>query len=304
MTSRFGRRLYRGDVGLGYGRDGSAINFEGDTVLALDPRTGDLRVPEAERLQGQGWTQSYVHLPDVLVETILREGVVADRPDATLGGAEVLELSRGSLKMRAVFKRFETRRRSADPPGARAEHELAAHALDRALGLDFVPVVVARSIDGDRGVVRPVLESAIDLVSIRSYGNLENAEIAEIVTAVADYFELDAHELEEQVIEASVFNALIGNPVRQDFQSLFIPAEGRVALVDHERAFPTTDEVETALREGCRPMPPDLFVGLAMLDREELRAGYSEYLSLAQIDALLTRRDRILDACGPSALVP
>jgi len=129
---------------------------------------------------------------------------------------------------------------------------------------------------------------------------LETAEPAEVIAAVADFYELEVNELEEQVIEARVFNALVGNSVRRDFQRLFIPAEGRVALVDHERAFPLSDEIEPAIADGCRPMPPDLVLGLQTLDRDELRTSLGNDLSLAQIDALLERRDRLLVACRSS----
>jgi len=294
VTARFEHRLFRGDVGLGYGRDARPVIFENDTVVALDPRSGERAEPELEPLGGQGWGQSYVHLPDVLVETILREGEIAERTEASLGGYEVLELHRGSLKLRAVFKPFDRR----SPSGARAEHELAAHALDRALGLNFVPVVVARRVDGKSGVLRPILESAIDLVSIRAYGNLDNADTPEIVAAVADFFELHQHELEKQVVEVTVLNALLGNSAREDIQNLFIPADGRIALVDHERAFPTTDDVAQAMSDGCDPMPAELTVMLTALDREELLPALADSLSADQIDALLARRDRILEMCA------
>ena len=97
------------------------------------------------------------------------------------------------------------------------------------------------------------------------------------------------------MIEARVFDALIGNPGRSAHERLFIPSEGRIALVDHERAFPTTGEITPT--KPCNPMPPDLVSGLIMLEREELRANLGDYLSREQIDAMLQRRDRILESC-------
>jgi len=290
VTSRFGGRLVRADVGLGYGRDARAIFFEGDGVAVFDPRSGELGEPIPEPAHGEGWAGGYVHLPDILVETVLTEGEVVDRIELVRSGAEVVELHRGGLKLRAVFKWFDE-----DADGAR--HELAAYAIDRLLGLQFVPLTVARSIDGTEGVLRPVIEVAIDLVSILSDQNLESAEPSEIISAVAEFYELDRDELEQQVVEARVFNALIGGSVREDFQRLVIPAEGRIALVDHDRAFPPSIEVDAALVDGCRPLPADLAVNLEALEREELSVSFSELLTSAEINALLTRRDRILEAC-------
>jgi ribosome-associated protein YbcJ (S4-like RNA binding protein) len=131
VTTRFEGRLYRGDVGLGYGRDGRALIFESDGVSVLDPRTGELSVPAAEPAHGEGWAQSHIHLPDILIETILREGEVDNRPGLQLSGSDVIELSRGGLKMRALFKRFDPKAVSSSSPGARAQHELAAYVRSR-----------------------------------------------------------------------------------------------------------------------------------------------------------------------------
>ena len=159
-----------------------------------------------------------------------------------------------------------------------------------------MPPAVVRKIDGRSGMLQPVVETALDLVSIRSYGNLENAGDDEIIAAVSDYFELEPGELHEQVVEARIFDALIGNDQRRDHESLFMPSEGRIALVGHDRAFPSSGEVipETP----CSPMPPDLVSGLMMLDREELRTHLGKHLSNRQIDALLQRRDRVLAVCN------
>jgi len=87
VTSRSGGRLFRGDIGLGCGRDGRALVFDSAGVSVLDPRSGETTVPAPEPAHGEGCVKSYVHMPDILIEVILREGEVVDRPDIQLSGS-------------------------------------------------------------------------------------------------------------------------------------------------------------------------------------------------------------------------
>jgi len=300
VTTRFKGRLYRLDVGLGYGRNGLALVFDGDRASVVDPRTGALSSPVVEPPQGQGWTEGVVHLPDAQLEMLLSQAEVVKETEIAERGVHVLELEAEGQKLRAVFMDNDKKRRSMrNASESRYQHELAAYWLDRKLGLYFIPTTVARVVDGKAGMLQPVVETALDLVSIRSYGKLETADADEIIAAVSDYFELEPGELQEQVVEARVFDALIGNTTRRGYERLFIPAEGRIALVGHDCAFPSSGEATPMT--PCSPMPPDLTSGLMMLDREELRTHLGDYLSNAQIDALLERRDRVLAVCNPSS---
>jgi hypothetical protein len=163
----------------------------------------------------------------------------------------------------------------------------------------MVPVVVPRKFNGNEGCLRILLERASDLVSIKETGNLEGASRDEIIESVAFQFGVDQNELRSQVTEALVFDALIGNRDRQDYDKLFDAGKSRVALVDHERAFSLSTNIDVeSLLNSCDAVDGSLEHGLISLDREELESNLGEYLSGAQIDAILTRRDKLLEMCG------
>lgn len=288
VNTRFDGRVYRGDVGMGYGRPGFALVIRGDDATMFDPANGSSSTLVAEAPTGEGWARGYEHLPDHVLEAFLREAEVTERQVVERDGqrAEICEMEGDGMKLRAIFKDVD-----------RYQHELAAYWIDRRLDLGFVPVVVEKTVDGKPGALRAVIETAIDAVSLRSYQGLDDAEPAELIRSISERYGVPIDELEDQVIRARVFDALIGNLNRRDNDKLFIPGEGRVALVDHVRCFTPTTEIHPFLLENCTPMPADLENELRSLDQEELQTNVGGYLTPAQIDSVLARRDRIVEAC-------
>jgi hypothetical protein len=143
-----------------------------------------------------------------------------------------------------------------------------------------------------------VSETALDLVSLRGIQHLEGASPDKTIQAVAEAYGLGLDELEEQVIRARVLDGLMGNLGRSDVDKLFIPAEGRVALVDQDEAFGLSTELDAALMDPCRPLPADLRIYLMELSADNLKDDLGNYLNSAQIDAILKRRDEVLELCG------
>ncbi len=304
VSSRFNGRLIRGDVGMGYGRQPRAVVFEAQKVQAYDPVTNGYMAPLVEPPQGEGWARAYEHLPNEQIEKFLEEAEVTESRKVTRGEqhAELCEMKGNDLKMRAIFKDVEegpaTEERS-NP--ARYQHEIAAYWLDQRLELDMVPVAIPRkhTETGKEGCLRVLLERATDLVSIKKMGNLEEASRDEIIQAVAMEFGVDEAELRHQVTEARVFDALIGNHDRQDEDKLFDASKSHVALTDHERAFSLSTEIDSeSLLNPCDAVDGSLEHGLRSLDRDELQSNLGDYLSEAQIDALLTRRDKLIEMCS------
>ena len=303
VSSRFHGHMIRADVGMGYGRQGFAVVFDNGNVSTFDPVTRRASVPYAEPPYGEGWTGASANMADAELQQFLQEAVVVEREEISRAGltAERWELEGKGLKLRGIFKDIEQ-----EPPGPgrpesrRYQHEVAAFELDRLLDIGLVPVVVTREVDGKRGALRPVAETALDLVSLRDIQDLEGAPPEETIKAVAEAYGLGLDELKEQVVRARVFDGLIGNLGRTDVDKLFIPAEGRVALVDQDEAFGLSPEVDAELMNPCRPMPADLRIYLMELNAEDLQEDLGELLNPAQIDAVLTRRDRVLELCGAS----
>ena len=305
VSSRFQGHLIRADVGMGYGRQGYAVVFENGDISTFDPLTRQASLPFAEPPYGEGWTGGSVNMADAELEQFLSEAVVVERSEVSRGGlsAQLWELEGKGLKLRGIFKDIEQ-----EPPGPgrpearRYQHEVAAYVLDRMLDIGLVPAVVVREVDGRRGALRPVSETALDLVSLRGVQDLEGASPEEIIEAVAQAYGVGVEELKEQVVKARVFDGLIGNLGRTDVDKLFIPAEGRVALVDQDEAFGLSTDVDATLMNPCRPLPADLRIYLMELNAEELQDDLGDYLTGPQIDAVLQRRDRVLELCGSSDL--
>jgi len=172
-------------------------------------------------------------------------------------------------------------------------HEVAAYKLDRLLELGLVPVTVARKVDGTRGALQVFLEEAVDLPYIREHGR----------------FDLVAG-LEAEIQKARVFAALIGARERMDAAKMVLPLRRRIMIADHTRGFPLTADVEEILNRhapelelaACKPMDAYLELVLRKLTRKELHAELHDELSDGQLDALLERRDRILERCGSERL--
>ena len=301
ITSRFNARLYRADVGMAYGGKPAVLLFDQSDAKVLNPLTGNLSIPAAEPPPGEGWALAYEHIPDAQMEKYLAEAEITKRTELRRGSrrAVLLELRSGRMRMRGVFKDIDEGTPRKDQAARRYQHEIAAYWLDRRLGLGMVPPVILRTVEGKKGSLRTVIETAIDAVSIRAYTGLEQVERDEALRRLAERYSLDLKELMGQAAKVRTFDALIGNPGREDEDRLWIPRDRKVALVNHERAFANTVSVDQSLL--CDYLDPDLRLAMQSLQIEGLRTGLSGSLSDEQIGAILSRRDLILERCSPAA---
>jgi Calcineurin-like phosphoesterase len=159
--------------------------------------------------------------------------------------------------------------------GRRAEHELAAHALDRLLGLGLVPPTVPREVAGRAGALQ------------LSYpGAVSEAERVQSKRTLGDWCALPP-----QFELMSAFDALTAD-TRTAETLLYTPAEPLVKLVDHGGAFGRERRLPPAA--GARPVPAPLRAALAALDEPSLGAALGAWLGGAEIAALLARRDALL----------
>jgi hypothetical protein len=300
ITSRFGDRVYRVDTGMAYGGEPFALTLEEDGALVFDPQDFGTSRALAERPQGDGWAAGHEELPDSQLEQFLAEGELAAVQNEQRGDRRfaILELERKMLHLRALFQFVEETPAADTPPEAwnprRWQHEIAAYRLDRLLGLRMVPVVAAREVEGRPGAASIWLESAIDLVFIRRHGRGDLLQ-----------------GLEPEIARARVFTALIGARERHDAGKMLLPPVRKVMLADNSKGFPLTLEVADLLRvdepeikfDACIGLP-ELEPALRMLTREKLTATLADLVSGAQIDAVLARRDRILETCAEPGRKP
>ena len=74
----------------------------------------------------------------------------------------------------------------------------------------------------------------------------------------------------------------------------------RLFLIDHSKAFSTSPEIDWD-EDQSRTIEPSLLVALQALDRDSLEKGLGDLISDDQIEAVLARRDQILDRVSTAA---
>jgi hypothetical protein len=283
ISSRFGGRVIRADVGMAYGRAPLCIVVQNQRVVAYDPRRQGFLSHIIEATQGQRWSDIQEQLPDEQMERFLQRAKVVDRLLVEREGrkGEVLSLKNRKLELRSVFLTVDEAPGS-DPkaPVRRWTHEVASYRLDRLMGLGLVPVTVERKLGDEIGSLQIWMQAAIDSSQIEELGAEELLE-----------------GLENELMQARIFMSLIGGGRdRADFGKMLLPEERRLALADNTKTFPLKTELEE-LPEECR-VGAEFRLGMNRLSASSLKKEVGDHLSGAQIKALLARRDAILKACA------
>jgi len=228
-------------------------------------------------------------MTDRQLEEYLKKAAIEAKSDLRIEDrtVELLELNLDGLKFRALFLPFEEKL----PPGKteaqvrlrRHQHEAAAYWLDRRLKLRMVPVTVLRTIDGRRGSIQIWVEPGVDRIWV---------EERDLVDQVRE-------EVREEIDKAWVLEALMDVESRIKEGQRVLLEEKRVMLSGSTLAFSGSPDIQEKAAPHLKcPLNPSLENELRTLTREELKKGLKDYLSDGQIDALLKRRDRILELCA------
>jgi hypothetical protein len=265
--------------------------------------------PAAFVLENGRWAVAYSDLPGQRLQPEILPREVGPRPrglddDALaqwLQQAEVVNveeldtgithprrvsLRKDGVELRAVFKQLSTDFGITDRTRVlnesdRFEYELAAYKLDRLLGLNLVPVTVPRTIKGHRGILQFWIDDSIN-VRKKLEQKLKPAGWC---------------ELAPQYNLMNIFDFLIGNTDRTQENALFTK-DWMLVLIDHTRAFSLYQKKPALLYPGEIYVPPAFAARLKTLNREMLRNELGPYLHRRQIDALLKRRDLLLNKYG------
>jgi hypothetical protein len=166
---------------------------------------------------------------------------------------------------------------------------VAAYKLDRLIGLNMVPVSVARTHRGNRAAVT----WWVDHVMMDEEGRLKKK--LEPPTEKRRYWY-------EQIYMMRIFDQLIHNNDR-NLGNMLISKDWRLWPIDHTRAF----RKNLTLRSpgSVSRCERTVFVRLKELTFDVLKRELGPYLDDAQIKAVLARRDLIvtkLEASGPDVL--
>jgi hypothetical protein len=221
---------------------------------------------------------------DEIEQFLATAEIVSDRPLHTgRSGPRKLVLEQDGVRADAAFNasddvvRGVTRHYEVNVRNFRDYHlyNCAAYRLDRLLGLNRVPPSVPRDIGQTSGSVCLWVENTITEKDRRDRG-LEAP---------------NQFRWNQQKKIMVVFDNLIGN-VDRNQGNILIDRSWRLWFIDHTRAFITASELPTP--ETVNRCERSLYTALRKLDPETVRNELSPFLTGPQIDAVLVRRDLIL----------
>lgn len=154
--------------------------------------------------------------------------------------------------------------------------EVAAYRIDRLIGLGLVPATVEREYRGKPGSLQWWVES----------------EWSEADRRQNDIQPPDPERWEREQLRMRLFDNLLFNWDRHA-NNILVTKDFELRLIDHSRAFLAYDELRRP--EELTRFSRSLLTGLERLNRDNLRREVGRYLETSKIDALLARRDLILE---------
>ncbi len=197
-----------------------------------------------------------------------------------------LTLEKDGVQRRAIWK---------DPEGRQRGYienwrwEIAAYQLDKYLGLNMVPPTIEKRFNGDRGSCQLIVDYEISLKD-KYEKNID----------IPSY---KVFHWNRALFLQRAFDNLIANEDRHQNQFL-ITEDWRILLIDHSRSFRTSKKFTKNLiydenyHEGPRLMkqlPRTLVDKMKSLNFDIIREITGEYLKDDEIEAVLIRRDLIID---------
>ena len=304
ITSRFSGRVFRSDVGMVYDGNPSALVISGDT-LAYNHINSEHKSPFMEDPRGEERSDILEQLPDEQMEDILLEAKVIKENEiiGRQGRTFILaELEHNHRHYLAIFQKA-AEKLPEDPalqkaPFRHHNHEVASYLLDRKLGHMYVPVTVIRTINGQRGSLQQWMDTAVNLVTIKSEGYKNTLD--EVIEEYLD-----------QITQVRIYWALIDMREGAEGGRMLLPEEKRIMVADNTKAFSLSHDIQENLLHPEERWPakyaslprfrlnPAFDLALRLLEFDELKIFLGEYLTDNQIKALLKRRDRLLELCSP-----
>jgi hypothetical protein len=211
------------------------------------------------------------------LEKILREAKVDKIEKEKLGGRTgpwLITLESAQGEQRAIFRHVDRQRPKMTPDSYK--YDLAAYELTKLLGIELIPPVVEREIEGRPGSLQVFLENCIREKD-RKRKKLEPP---------------DPQAFSRSVAEVRVFENLTYDEC-QDTDHLYVHTEDwRVCRVDFSEAFaPATD-----FRPACEitVCSRKLYEGLVKTDEQTIRTALNRFLNDDEIRALVARKDLIV----------
>jgi hypothetical protein len=153
--------------------------------------------------------------------------------------------------------------------------EIAAYQVDLIIGLGLVPATIERRIGTNVGSVQWFVD----------YKMKENVRIEKKISPP------DSEAWNRLMFKVRMFDQLIAN-VDRHLKNILVTESFDVRLIDHSRSFRTNREL---LRpQDLTRFSKSLLEGIQKLEKQDLKKRTGRWLTDAQIDRMLQRRDAIL----------
>jgi hypothetical protein len=191
-------------------------------------------------------------------------------------------LEKDGVRARAIFRDLDQVKDAATLGGKTFRRfrdsylfECAAYELGRMLGLENIPPVVERTVEGRQGSLQMWLEGAMMERDRRE----QKLRAPNVIL------------WNKQLQAIHVFDNLIFNVDRSQ-ENLLIDKEWNLWMIDHTRAFVLSEELSTpAALYQC---PRGLWEKLKNLEEKEAERRLRPYLKPNEIDSLLKRRKKLI----------
>jgi hypothetical protein len=154
--------------------------------------------------------------------------------------------------------------------------EIAAYEVDKIIGLGMVPTTLERTYKGQKGSVQFWIEDAMT-EGERLQKKLQPPSPA---------------KWNDLLFKERVFDALIYN-IDRNLGNRLITKDWEIVLIDHSRSFRSFDMLRQT--KDLTRFSRSLLAGLERLNVTTLTQKTGKYLTKEQINALLKRRDKILE---------
>jgi hypothetical protein len=263
--------LLRVDTGMlkeYYGGRASALIVEDGKLSAIyeDEPGVSAPIPQPRRV---GLRPGEMSAEDL--EAVLRRGTIEVLGDFDTT-ASLVRIVDDGLELMGVFTRAE---RDDVRPAT------AAYRLDRLLGLDMVPVTVARETpDGVKGSLQFWPPQALDESERRAQGLGGSAWCP----------------LADQIRDMTVFDLLSFNEARTAARIRYSTENFQLLLVGHDKTFAPERGRPSYLENVDVELTPAWRSALAALDEKTVSDALGDVLGRRRIRALLERRDDLLDS--------
>lgn len=164
--------------------------------------------------------------------------------------------------------------------------EIAAYRLDKLLELNMVPPYVEKRFQEDRGTI------SLEAEYLMKYSEKQEKNIK----CPGRY--VDAYNKATYLMKT--WDSLLANEDR-NVRDILITEDWRLILIDHSRSFRTSKKYTKKLihagkgkDEPIKELPRTFVENLKRLDFEKIKNAVGDYLTDKEIDAVLIRRDLLL----------